>query len=141
MSEKKGPSSAWARNKKAVIGGSHMNRNPSGLIIPTEYRGTVKTEVLQAVRDRYPAGSGLVWNLSVIDQVTENPGKYPVANKVMETVDPARHRQIVSNILRCAGFEPDNDGVKRCPYFRKPAGFDDMTIGKPEKDILARGAA
>jgi len=83
------------------------NRNPFGLVIPMQFREAAKREALQAVNDRYPDTKKTIWNLSVVDQVLENPGKYPNVYHLLEGQPAARQRQTITTLLRQQQFEPE----------------------------------
>lgn len=89
------------------------NRNPFGMVIPMEVREVAKKEALQAVNDRYPPEKRAVWNLSVIDQVLENPGKYPSLYRLLEGEPVDRQRQTITVLLRQMKFEPEKR-TRRC---------------------------
>lgn len=82
-------------------------RNPSGSSVPMEHRAKAKEEVLAAVADRYPENHGRVWNLSVIDQILENPGKYPTMHGILDHTPATYQRKVVTCILRDAKFVPE----------------------------------
>jgi hypothetical protein len=98
-------------------------RNPTGLLVPMEYRTEAKNEVLKAVSDRYPPEKETVWNLSVIDQILEHPDEYPVMHGILIKAVHKDQRRIMTGVLREAGFIPESvRNGKNCPYYRRPAG-------------------
>jgi hypothetical protein len=97
-------------------------RNPTGLLVPMEDRSAAMEEVLQAVNDRYPPEKDLVWNLTVIDQILENPDLYPVMNRLLQKAASKDQRRIVTGVLREARFTPDKEynSGSACPFYRRP---------------------
>jgi len=98
-------------------------RNPTGLLVPMEYRTDAKNEVLKAVSDRYSPEKETVWNLTVIDQVLEHPDEYPVMHKILTKANREYQRRIMTGVLREAGFVPESiRNGRHCPYYRRPQG-------------------
>lgn len=97
------------------------NGNPTGLSIPLELRESARAETYQAVLDRYPPEKRQIWNLSVIDQILENPIKYPVMYGILQKLTEMSQRQVVSTLLQQNHFAPDppvgKKGKRRAAHF------------------------